>query len=166
MFFVSGVMGKFMEVIPYAVIAMLTVSLLRVPLYCRVTCTSPQRLLRVMSVIVYPLRPFGLLLEWANRKTTRGLDYFCNQIYAPVLHFGIRHPMIPIMTAVTLLLMGFGLIRGGVVPTILFPKTDNNLLHATIAFPTGPQRGLLMMQRVAWKRRFAKSVAIWPKNVR
>lgn len=30
-----------------------------------------------------------------------------------------------------------GMIRGGVVPSILFPKSDNNNLQATIAFPDG-----------------------------
>ena len=30
-----------------------------------------------------------------------------------------------------------GMIRGGIVPSILFPKSDNNNLQATIAFPDG-----------------------------
>ena len=54
-----------------------------------------------------------------------------------MLRFGIRNPLIPIATSVMLLMTTVGMIRGGVVPTILFPKTDNNLLHATIAFPDG-----------------------------
>jgi hydrophobic/amphiphilic exporter-1 (mainly G- bacteria), HAE1 family len=36
-----------------------------------------------------------------------------------------------------MMLVTIGLVRGGVVPTNLFPKTDNNLLHATIVFPDG-----------------------------
>ena len=30
-----------------------------------------------------------------------------------------------------------GMIRAGIVPSILFPKSDNNNLQATIAFPDG-----------------------------
>ena len=30
-----------------------------------------------------------------------------------------------------------GVLRGGIVPSILFPKSDNNYLQATIAFPDG-----------------------------
>jgi len=138
MLFVSGVMGKFMAVIPFAVMAMLVVSLLESSfvLPCHLA-HSHTGFFRFISVIFYPLRPFGMLLEWLNGHTTRGLAKFCDKIYVPALKFSIIHPTIPIAAAIMLMLVTGGLIRGGVVPTILFPKTDNNLLQATIAFPNG-----------------------------
>lgn len=138
MFFVSGVMGKFMAVIPFAVIAMLVTSLLESTfvLPCHLA-HSHTGFFRFISVIMYPLRPVGLALNWVSGWTSAAMDYTSNRLYAPLLRFCIRHPLIPIATAIMLLLTTVGLVRGGVVPTVLFPKTDNNILHATIAFPDG-----------------------------
>jgi len=138
MLFVSGVMGKFMAVIPFAVMAMLVISLLESTfvLPCHLA-HSHTGFFRFVSVLVYPLRPLGMLLEWLSGYTTNGMTYVCDNLYAPALRFSIRHPLIPIATSIMLMLITVGLIRSGIVPTILFPKTDNNLLHATIAFPDG-----------------------------
>ena len=60
MFFVSGVMGKFMAVIPFAVIAMLVISLWEsifvLPSHLAHKHTG---FFRFVSVLTYPLRPFG-----------------------------------------------------------------------------------------------------------
>ncbi len=138
MFFVSGVMGKFMAVIPFAVIAMLVISLLESTfvLPCHLA-HSHTAFFRFISIVAYPLRPLGILLQWTSDHTGRGLQFVCDRIYIPLLRFGIAHPAIPIATAVAMFMITIGLVRGGVVPTILFPKTDNNLLHATIRFPDG-----------------------------
>jgi len=138
MFFVSGVMGKFMAVIPFAVIAMLVISL------WESTFVLPCHLghahtgfFRLASIIAYPLRPIGMLLDFANRRASEGMAWFTESIYGPALHFSLRHPTIPIALSIAMMLVTLGLVRGGIVPTVLFPKTDNNLLHATITFPDG-----------------------------
>lgn len=138
MFFVSGVMGKFMAVIPFAVIAMLVISL------WESTFVLPSHLahrhkgfFRVLSFLVYPLRPLGIALNWLNKRAAAGLTAFCNSLYVPALRFSIRYPLIPIAVSIMLFTFTAGLIRGGVVPSILFPKSDNNNLQATITFPNG-----------------------------
>ncbi len=138
MFFVSGVMGKFMAVIPFAVIAMLVISL------WESTFVLPSHLahrhrgfFRVLSVLVYPLRPVGLALNWLNKRAASGLTAFCNKLYVPALRFSIRFPLIPIALSVMMFAITAGMIRGGIVPSILFPKSDNNNLQATITFPNG-----------------------------
>lgn len=138
MFFVSGVMGKFMSVIPFAVIAMLVVSLLESTfvLPCHLA-HSHTGFFRFLSVVSYPLRPFGVALHWLSGWTTAGMQTFCDRVYTPVLGFGIRNPLIPVSVSIMMMLVTIGMIRGGVVPTVLFPKTDNNILHATISFPDG-----------------------------
>ncbi|NND96349.1 MAG: efflux RND transporter permease subunit [Pirellulaceae bacterium] len=138
MFFVSGVMGKFMAVIPFAVIAMLVISLWEsifvLPSHLGHRHTG---FFRVVSILAYPLRPLGLILNWANRHASRSMTWFCERIYVPTLRFGLAHPPIPIAVSLTLFLLTAGLIRGGIVPSILFPKSDNNNLQATIVFPDG-----------------------------
>ena len=138
MFFVSGVMGKFMAVIPFAVIAMLIISLLESTFV--LPCHLGHHhggLFRVLSVVFYPLRPFLLGLLWVNARASRAMDRFVSGVYVPVLRFCLKNPLLPIATAVCMLVGTFGLVRAGVVQTILFPKSDNNYLQATVTFPNG-----------------------------
>jgi len=138
MFYVSGVMGKFMAVIPFAVIAMLLVSLFESIFVLPCHLAHPHTgFFRVISFLFYPLRPFGIALHWLSGWTMAGMDKFCERIYGPVLAFGLRHPAVPLTISIMFLMVTAGMIRGGVVPTILFPKTDNNLLQASIEFPDG-----------------------------
>ena len=138
MFFVSGVMGKFMAVIPFAVIAMLVISLWEsiFVLPCHLS-HKHTGFFRLLSLFVYPLRPFGIALNWASLRAGRCLEWVCQNIYMPALRFSIEYPPVPLATAVTMFLITFGMIQGGIVPSILFPKSDNNNLQATITFPDG-----------------------------
>ncbi|MCH1440314.1 MAG: efflux RND transporter permease subunit [Rubripirellula sp.] len=138
MFFVSGVMGKFMAVIPFAVIAMLAISLWEsiFVLPCHLSHRHAG-FFRWLSILTYPLRPLGMALSWLSPRAGRGLDWICKAIYLPALAFSLRHPAVPLAAAGMLFIITGGMIRGGVVPSILFPKSDNNNLQATIAFPDG-----------------------------
>ncbi len=138
MFFVSGVMGKFMAVIPFAVIAMLVISLWEsvFVLPCHLA-HKHTGFFRFASILIYPLRPFGIALGWLSKRAGRGLDW-CNQrLYLPSLAFGLRYPLVPLAGALATFIVTAGLLRSGVVPRNLFPKSDNNNLQATIAFPDG-----------------------------
>ena len=138
MFFVSGVMGKFMAVIPFAVIAMLAISLWEsiFVLPCHLS-HKHTAFFRIVSVLTYPLRPLGMLLNALSKRSGRGLEWICENLYLPALRFSLRHPPVPLAAAVAMFMFTFGMIRGGVVPSILFPKSDNNNLQATISFPDG-----------------------------
>lgn len=138
LFFVSGVMGKFMAVIPFAVIAMLVISLWESIFVLPSHLAHPHRgFFRILEIVTYPIRPLGLLLGWLGRRFAAGLNFVCNRMYVPALRFSLQYPMIPIAVAVLMALGTVGLIRGGVVPSILFPKADNNFLHAVVVFPDG-----------------------------
>ena len=138
MLFVSGVMGKFMAVIPFAVIAMLVISLWEsmfvLPSHLAHAHTG---FFRFASVLTYPLRPIGLFLNWLSGHMGKGLEWVCKNLYAGALRFCLRYPIVPVATAICLFMITAGMIRGGIVPSILFPKTDNNVLQATVTFPDG-----------------------------
>ncbi|KAA5540669.1 efflux RND transporter permease subunit [Roseiconus nitratireducens] len=138
MFFVSGVMGKFMAVIPFAVIAMLVISLWEsifvLPSHLAHSHTG---FFRFLGIVGYPLRPLGLLLGWLSRHFAEWLQVVCDRVYAPALAFSLRYPLIPVAAAVMMGLGTAGMIRGGVVPSVLFPESDNNFLQAVIVFPDG-----------------------------
>lgn len=138
MFFVSGVMGKFMAVIPFAVIAMLILSLLESIFV--LPCHLAHRhngFFTCLGIITYPLRPLGFLLRWLNHRASRGMEWMANHAYASALRFSLRFPLVPIGASLGLMIFTVGLVRSGTVPYIIFPKSDNNLLQATITFPDG-----------------------------
>ncbi|MEM6689468.1 MAG: efflux RND transporter permease subunit [Planctomycetota bacterium] len=138
MFFVSGVMGKFMAVIPFAVIAMLLISLWESVLILPSHLAHKNLLFfRVLGVLIYPLRPLGLLLGFLSRQAGAMMDRVIESIYTPLLRYSLKHPIVPIATALAMTIFTFGLIRGGIVPTVLFPKSDNNIMQAAISFPDG-----------------------------
>ena len=138
MFFVSGVMGKFMAVIPFAVIAMLLISLWESCFVLPAHLGHANRgFFRFVSIVSYPVRPLAILLGWCSRHSSDALDWLCRRLYAPVLETGLRYPLLPISGAIAMFFITFGMVRGGVVQTILFPKSDNNFLQGTITFPDG-----------------------------
>lgn len=138
MFFVSGVMGKFMAVIPFAVIAMLLISLLESTfvLPCHLA-HHHNGVFKFLSVVSYPIRPFGLMLAWASERATKGMDVLADRYYTPALRFSLKFPAVPIAVGLAMFMFTGGLIRGGIVPTVLFPKTDANNIRATVTFPDG-----------------------------
>ena len=138
MFFVSGVMGKFMAVIPFAVIAMLAISLLESAFV--LPCHLAHRhdgFFRVLGWLLYPFRPLGLVLQWMNHRASAGMERFVQRVYLPTLQFALRYPLLPVAAAIGMMVITFGMVRGGVVPQDLFPQSDNNFLQATITFPDG-----------------------------
>ena len=96
MLFVSGVMGKFMAVIPFAVIAMLVISLWEslfvLPSHLAHKHTG---FFRVIQVLFYPLRPLGLLLHKLSDWATERLQWFCDRFYLPSPRILIAAPVGP-----------------------------------------------------------------------
>ncbi len=124
MFFVSGVMGKFFAVMPLAVIAILSISLLEAcfVLPCHLAHGSG--------------RP-SPLTAGLNRGTGRVLATIINRLYLPVLRFSICNPAIAISSAVSFLLLIISLVTSGTVSSVFFPKLDAPEVIAKVIFPDG-----------------------------
>jgi HAE1 family hydrophobic/amphiphilic exporter-1 len=125
-------------VIPFAVIAMLVISLWEsiFVLPCHLS-HKHTGFFKFVAILIYPFRPLGIVLNWLSIRAGRGMEWICQNAYLPALKLSLRHPPIPIAFAIAMFLITFGLLRGGVVPYNLFPKSDNNNLQATIVFPDG-----------------------------
>ena len=124
MFFVTGVMGKFFAVMPLAVIAILTISLLE-------ACFAlPCHLAHGNG------RP-SPLTGWLNTGTTWVLETFLRVVYGPVIRFCATFPAITVSGAVTFLLLASSLVTSGTVPSIFFPKLDAPEVIAKVIFPDG-----------------------------
>lgn len=140
--YVSGVMGKFIAVMPAAIIAMLLISLseatFALPGHLSHKPHAAGNILELFTAAVSkPFRPLVWLLEYIGSRCSRSLDWFGERIYQPMFLVTIRHPGIPISVALTLLIVTFGLIRSGTVPFNAFPKLDGKNILSQVIYPDG-----------------------------
>lgn len=136
--YVSGVMGKFIAVLPVAVIAMLVISLFESTfiLPCHLSHKRGMFLI-VVEWLLYPLKPVAMLFGLLNQYTSRFLDWFIARCYLPALGISLKNPAIVLSGAATLMLLCFGLILGGIAPWNIFPKLDSNTVEAKVIYPDG-----------------------------
>ncbi len=164
--YVAGVMGKFLGVMPVAVIAALLISLLEatfvLPCHLAHAPASETLLERtrrwravmsrnlrltlgnllvalgvVWSNFAYPFRRLGDLFAWLNIQAARLLDAFIARFYRPTLRWAIDHADISILLAVSLLLVSVGLVVSGHPPFNVFPQIDSKQITSRIMYPDG-----------------------------
>ena len=136
--FVSGIMGKFMAIMPVAIIAMLIVSLVEsVTILPAHLAHRKSLLFYVISIVLYPLRWVANLAHLANRGATYVLNLFVKRVYAPTLDLALQYQAIVISACIAMLLVTAGVIFGGYTPFVIFPKLDGNALIASVTFPDG-----------------------------
>ncbi len=137
--FVSGIMGKFIAVMPISVIAMLVISLFESTtiLPCHLAHTD-SLLFRVMGVVFYPIQNFIIpFFAWVNSYTSRGLAWFVDHIYLKTLAWSINYKAVTLAAACGLLIVTIGFVKGGFVPFVLFPKIDSTFIVCNVTFPDG-----------------------------
>jgi len=142
LFYVSGVMGKFIAVMPVAIIAMLLISLmeasLALPGHLASEHKPPKSLvekgLHQLSRMLYPLEVFfGFVSKFCNA----GLDWFGSHVFLNTLKVSLRFPLLPMSIAMLLVCTAAGMVRSGWVPFEFFPELDGKTLIAQIVYPDG-----------------------------
>ena len=138
MLFVSGVMGKFIAVMPVAVIAMLAISLFESVFI--LPCHLAHResfLFRLIGAVLFVFHFLPRVFRRINRLTTELLERFVENIYMPVLRWSLECRWVVLAGAASLLLVAVGFVKAGIVPFIVFPKLDSNVIRAKVTFPDG-----------------------------
>ena len=136
--FVSGVMGKFIAVMPFAFIATLLMSLAESTLVLPGHLAHEKNLVfTIFGILLYPLRPLLSVIGWAQGRCDRGLKWFVKNVYAPTLDRCLDNRLAVLATAVGILLIALGVVRSGITPFQLFPKIDASRLLAKIVYPDG-----------------------------
>ncbi len=136
--FVSGVMGKFIAVMPFAFISTLLVSLAEATLVLPGHLAHEKNLVfTIFGVVLYPLRLFLPVVAWLQRACDGGLKWFVRNLYAPFLDFALDNRLSVMAAAVGILLLAAGIVRSGITPFQLFPKIDANRLIAKVVYPDG-----------------------------
>ena len=136
--FVSGVMGKFIAVMPFAFITTLLVSLAESTLILPGHLAHEKNLVfTIFGIVLYPLRLLLPAIGMLQRSCDRGLKWFVKRVYAPTLDLALDNRLSVLALAIGLLLVAFGIVRSGITPFQLFPKIDANRLLAKVVFPDG-----------------------------
>ena len=136
--FVSGVMGKFIAVMPFAFISTLLMSLAEATLVLPGHLAHEKNLVfTIIGIVLYPLRPLLVVVTWLQRACDRGLKWFVKSVYSPFLDLCLDNRLSTLAAALAILLAAFGIVRSGITPFQLFPKIDANRLVAKVVFPDG-----------------------------
>ncbi len=136
--FVAGVMGKFIGVMPVAVIAMLVISLGESMLILPCHLSHRDNLFFwVVGLLLYPLKFLIDVFAWLNKATTVLIQWTVERAYIPFLAWSMRNPAITLSAAAALLIVAFGFVRAGITPFVVFPKLDSRFIEAAITFPNG-----------------------------
>ena len=142
LFYVSGVMGKFIAVMPVAIIAMLLISLFEatfiLPGHLSHEKSKPKNLFEhILFYLSIPFAPLGYGFKVISRFADRFMEFISEKLYRPALNIALTFPLIAIASAVFLFLVATSLVRSGKVPFTPFPKLDGKNLNAQVIFPDG-----------------------------
>lgn len=142
-FFVTGVMGKFIAVMPVAIIAMLCISLLEasVALPCHLAHVSghhPKTFYEWFSYLLGRLfSPVVFLLHRGNLVCGALMDWIGDRVYLPCLRFLLRFPLLGIGISGFLLMGTLALVQSGKVPFNAFPSSDSKQIYGQVVFSDG-----------------------------
>lgn len=142
-FFVSGVMGKFIAVMPVAIIAMLAISLVEAAtaLPCHLSHGDPGKAKsltqHIMSFFSTAFSPVVAFTDRSSAFCGWCMDWFGDNIYLPILKFLLKYPLFGVSVGVALLLMTAAVVKVGWIRINPFPKTDSNQILAQVVFPDG-----------------------------
>lgn len=143
---ISGIMGKFMAIMPQAVICILVVSLAEafiiLPAHLEHALTPPKQ----KKALVY--RIFFFWLEWLKTdisalhtfirdRVDNVLNWVIQYLYKPVLVYCVKNRYFTLAIGVACLILSIGLLAGGHVEYVFFPKTDSNWIISEIIYPLG-----------------------------
>lgn len=133
LFFVGGIMGKFIAILPVAVISALALSLVE----CLILLPAHLRALPDLD----HSEPRGPRIVRSITRIHRGfnrrLEAFVEGHYAPFIARTLPWRYVVAGIAVGILFMTLGLVGGGVVKFVFFDELDGDSIRATVEFPPG-----------------------------
>jgi len=132
--FVSGIMGKFIRILPIVVISCLAISLIECLLL------MPAHLSHLPEIKEDDDKGKNPLIRGLNRfhaRVSRGLEYFVAHIYTPFLTKALRWRYVSLCTAIAMLMLSVGLMKSGIMKFTVFPEIDGFIMAANIEFPSG-----------------------------
>jgi HAE1 family hydrophobic/amphiphilic exporter-1 len=143
---IPGIMGKFVAVMPQAVICILAFSLVEaliiLPAHLdgALTPAKPNKP-KLYSLFFFWLEWFKKDVSdghsWMRTRIESGLQFVIQRIYKPMLKYCLKNRYFTLAMGAGVLIMSMGLLAGGHVPFLLFGKTDSNWMISEIIYPLG-----------------------------
>ncbi len=133
LYFVGGMMGKFISVLPLVVISCLLISLVE----CLILLPAHLNHLPAFEEKDqkgHRVRRLGLGF---HRFMNRGLEWVIAHAYHPFVHVALRWRYVCIAIAVAVLLVTKGFMDSGYLKFHVFPKVEGNRATAQVEFPNG-----------------------------
>ena len=133
LFIMKGILGKFVAVMPVAVVATLLGSLLE----CMVIL--PPHLAHALPEGGYqtPRRGIRRLAQRIRGGIDNALEWFIERVYMPVLKRAMAWRLVVAASALAILMLMFGLLLGGHLEFELFPDRDTDTILARLTMPQG-----------------------------
>ncbi len=136
--FITGVMGKFIAVMPVAVIAMLVISLVESMFILPCHLAHENNLfLRMVGGSLYIFKFLLVPFRWVNNLASKFMEFLIEFIYLPVLRFALFHKLMFIAASMAFVFGSIGLGLSGIVPFEAFPTLDTRYIAGTVVFPDG-----------------------------
>jgi multidrug efflux pump subunit AcrB len=133
LFYVGGIMGKFISILPAVVIACLVVSLVE----CLFLLPAHLSHLPDPNQKDHRGRSFFHRLSRVQQTTSRWMEVLVARVYMPFLSKALYWRYISFATAIAVLMLTIGLVRSGIIKFEVFPKLDGFIMTATTEFPSG-----------------------------
>jgi multidrug efflux pump subunit AcrB len=130
--FITGIMGKFIAVMPQAVIIILAVSLVEALIIL------PAHLDHALTRTVTSAG--RRLLSWHERlreKLENGLDAVIQRLYGPAIAYVVKNRYFTFSIGLGVLIVSLGVVSGGYVPFVFFPKGESDWVMIDVTYPLG-----------------------------
>ena len=143
MLFVGGIAGSFLEAVAAVVILCLIFSLVEskliLPAHLAHSRITPVNEAEIFSPYrdVSPLRRVAKFFQRLQRRTQHGLQWIISHIYSPLLDRALSARWISLSVFAGMLLLTIGLVRGGFVSFVIFPKIPGEYVQMSLTMQNG-----------------------------
>ncbi len=129
--FITGIMGKFIAVMPMAVIIILLVSL------GEALIILPSHLNHALTQSEKKDRQVTAWHERLREKLEQGMQTVIDRVYAPAIKYVVKNRYFTFSIGIGILIISLGIIAGGYVPFVFFQKGESDWIVAEIVYPLG-----------------------------
>ncbi len=129
--FISGIMGKFIGVMPKAVIAILVVSL------GEALVILPAHLHHALTRSKLKMGAITAQHERIRNKVEQWLNIIIEQYYTPAIQYVIKNRFFTFSVGLGILIVSLGIVLGGYVPFVFMPKGESDWIIAEVGYPLG-----------------------------
>jgi multidrug efflux pump subunit AcrB len=129
--FIAGIMGKFIAVMPMAVIIILIVSL------GEALIILPAHLNHALTQSEKRKTKLNSWHEHFRKRIENLMQSTIKRIYTPAIKYVVKNRYFTFSIGIGVLIISLGIVAGGYVPFVFFPKGESDWLIAEINYPLG-----------------------------